>query len=195
MTAAIFGLVGVIVGAVMQGGAAWLMERRREDWAARKAGRLLARALTRCRFVLKAGHDGAAPWGMIAVEINEALARWPEHSDLLAGTIKRDEDWYEIVGAVEALQRLEQRGHAGPLDAEVSADDREFLGYIAERSWAAAFTASMIGVVGVRAKPTGLVGRAWRWLRPQDAEAEMRRLVRYAYEADDEEPPPDESYT
>jgi hypothetical protein len=36
MTAAIFGLIGVIVGAMMQGGAAWLMERRREDWAARK---------------------------------------------------------------------------------------------------------------------------------------------------------------
>lgn len=137
MTAAIFGLVGVIVGAVMQGGAAWFMERRRKDWAARKAGRLMARALTRCRFILKAGHDGAASWGMIAVEINEALARWPEHSDLLAGTIKRDEDWNGIVGAVESLQRIEQRGHAGPLDAEVSTDDREFLGYIGERVWGA----------------------------------------------------------
>jgi hypothetical protein len=192
MAAAIFGLVGVIVGAVMQGGAVWLMESRREDWAARKAGRLLARALTRCRFVLKAGHDGAASWGMIAVEINEALARWPEHSDLLAGTIKRDEDWNEIVGAVEALQRLEQRGHAGPVDAEVSADDREFLGYIGERVWGAAFTASMIGVAGVRATPARLLGRVWRQLRPQDAEAEARKLVRYSYEADGEEPPPDE---
>jgi hypothetical protein len=189
MTAAIFGLIGVITGAVMQGGATWLMERRREDWAARKAGRLMARSFTRCRFILKAAHGGAASWGMVALEVKESLARWPELADALAGTIKRDEDWNEIVMAVESLQRVEQRAQAGPVDKEMTADEREFLGYLAERMWAAAFTSSLIGVAGVRTTPAGLLGRAWRRLRPRDIEAETRRVVRYAYEADGEEPP------
>jgi hypothetical protein len=191
MTAAIFGLAGVIVGAAMQGGASWLMERRREDWAARKAGRLMARDFTRCRFILNAGRDGVAPCGMVAVEIKEALARWPEHADVLAGTIKQHEHWNEIVSAVESLQRLEQRGRAGPVDEEVSADDREFLGQMAERIWAAAFTASMIGVAGIRTTPARFITRAWRRVCPRDIDAEARRLVAYSYEADGEEPPTD----
>jgi hypothetical protein len=189
VTAAIFGLIGVITGAVMQGGAAWLMERRREDWAARKAGRLMARNLSRCRFILKAAHDGAASWGMVASEISESLARWPELADALAGTIKRDEDWNEIVMAVESLQRLEQRGQAGPVDDEVTPDEREFLAYLVDQMWAAAFTASLIGVAGVRTTPARLVGRTWRRLRPRHTEADARRVLRYAYEAEGEDPP------
>lgn len=189
MTAAIFGLVGVIVGGVMQGGASWLMERRREDWAARKAGRLMARAFTRSRFILRAGQEGHAPWGMIALEIRESLARWPEHADVLAGTIRDDEQWNEIVAAVESLQRIEQRGVAGPTDDDVSEKDRELLGFVAERSWAAAFTARLIGMAGVR--PPNPLKRLWRSLRPRDIDAEARALVRYSYEAECKEPPED----
>jgi hypothetical protein len=126
---------------------------------------------------------------MIALEIKESLARWPEHADILAGTIRDDEQWNEIVAAVESLQRLEQRGGAGPVDEEVSEEDREFLGYVAERSWAAAFTASLIGVAGVR--PPNPLKRIWRRLRPRNIDAEARAVVRYSYEAEGEEPPED----
>jgi hypothetical protein len=51
MTEAIFGLIGVIIGGVLQTGANWWMERRREDWAARKAGRLLTPAFGRSQFI------------------------------------------------------------------------------------------------------------------------------------------------
>lgn len=165
------------------------MERRREDWAVRKAGRLMGRAFTRSRFALKAAEAGAATWGMLAREIQESLVRWPELSDVLAGTLTAHDQWNEIVAAVESFQRLEQRGLAGPIDDEVSLDDREFLGQIAERMWAAAFTASLIGVAGVG--PPNPLKRMWRSLRPRDIDAEARDVVRYSYDADGEEPPDD----
>jgi hypothetical protein len=114
VTAAIFGLLGVIVGAAMQGTATWLMERRRENWAARKSGRLLARALTRCRFILEVAKEGPLSWGLVAEEIDGAMQRWPEHADVLAGTIVNDDDWFELGRAVDWRERIQQRGRAAP---------------------------------------------------------------------------------
>lgn len=91
MTEAIFGLIGIIIGGVLQTGANWWMERRREDWAARKAGRLLAPAFGRSQFILNAVTKVDLTWGAIALEVDQCLERWPEHADVLAGAIEQDD--------------------------------------------------------------------------------------------------------
>jgi hypothetical protein len=185
MTEAIFGLVGVIVGAVSQGGWVWTMERRREEWAARKAGRLLARSLTRVRFILKAGSEDPdlVSWGVLEIEIESALERWPEHADALAGTLTDSNQWHEIVQAVEALERIHNRAKYG--GGEVTPKDAEAFGDIAELTWGAAFTCSLIGVAGIRRHPVSKLRlRLRRWLRGFDAEEEARKLRDYAYVAD-----------
>lgn len=190
MTAAIFGLLGVVVGALLQGGTAWWLERRRADWSARKAGRLVARDLARCRFIVQAGADGAVPWSAVGLELREGLARWEAVSDVLAGTMRSDDDWNTIAKAVAALQRIEQRGRFAPENEQITPDDREMLAWVAEVTWEANFVASLIGVTGTTPR--------WRaklmfWRRMSEAEREevARKLVRYSYEAEDQPVPED----
>jgi hypothetical protein len=62
MTAAIFGLVGVVVGAVVTGAVSWLLERRREAAEARAAARLLKSEVTAaCEDIDSALHEGKWP--------------------------------------------------------------------------------------------------------------------------------------
>jgi hypothetical protein len=195
MTAAIFGLVGVIVGAAMQALASWLMERRREEWAARKAGRLLTREFQRCRFILDFAREHESTWGVVAKEIHAALRSWPEHSAVLAGTIDRDDDWLAVSRAVDHLQRIEQLGLEAP-GALISDHDREFLTYVSDDAlWEASFTASLIGVAGVRARPRALMRRAWNRIRRPRLEEQARSLVQYSYEVEGKTPPEDSDAT
>lgn len=188
MTEAIFGLIGVVVGGVMQAGASWVMERRRENWAARKAGRLLARAFGRCRFILELASEQELAWGIVSREIRVALERWPEHADVLAGTLVSDDAWGELVRAVEALERIEQRGEASP-DESISEKDREVLGSITEEVWGAGFAASVIGVAGTHVSLKQRIRRIWRRIRRPNDEDEVRRLVAHSYEVEGKSPP------
>jgi hypothetical protein len=129
------------------------MERRREGWAARKAGRLLAHAFGRCHWHLLAAANVRTGWHHVGVEAERALKAWDRYSEVLAGTVSQD-DWNEIRGAVTHLEQLELRGLADNDDGEVSDeltdDDAEFLQQVAEDDlWNAAFAASFIGMVGV----------------------------------------------
>jgi hypothetical protein len=193
MTAAIFGLIGVIVGGVLQGRAAWHMERHRQDWAARRAGRLLARAFGRCRFILGFAHKQGGTWGILGSEIREALAAWPEHASTLAGTIEVNEQWFDIVGAVEHLERIAQRAEAGPTDS-IDDDTREYLAGVAEIVWGAAFIASLIGVAGIkgRRRTPKAWHQLWSKIRRRDPEEDLedrvRRVVAYSYEVDGDAP-------
>lgn len=140
MTEAIFGFAGVLVGAFSQGAWAWTMERRREEWAARKAGRLLARSLTRARWALRLPQEaGIGSWSVVVMEVDAALGRWPEHGDVLAGTLPSTEDWHTIVSAIEALDRIHTRAKYASNDT-IEQADAEHLAYIAEMTWDAAFT-------------------------------------------------------
>lgn len=189
MTEAIFGLLGVVVGGVMQSSATWWMERRREDWAARKAGRLLAPAFGRCQFILDVACKHGTSWGMIGAEVDDCLVSWPKHADALAGTISQSE-WNTILQAVSALQRLQQRAHATP-EAAVEEEHREFLGDVSEVIWGGAFACSFIGTVGVRRNgPMRLLRRLRIWTRGQRRlEEEADEIVRYSYEVQGADPP------
>lgn len=164
------------------------MERRREDWAARKAGRLLARSLVRARFALRMATREGASWGAIALELDAVLETWPQYADTLAGTITNSDDWHEIVQSVEALERIHQPAKYGG-DRAIDQETAKFLSGIAEQVWAAAFTASLIGVVGVRRRPIRRqLLRLKRWRGFDEAE-EARKLSDYAYALDEDSPP------
>lgn len=191
----LFTLGGVVVGGLLQGSTSWWMERRRDDWAARKAARLTARIFARCRFVLKAARDSEhMSWRAVALEIEESLARWPEYADVLAGTIGQD-DWNEIAQAISGLERLHMRGrNADPQDL-IDPEDRKFLGYLYEMMWPAAFASSLIGVAGIRRRVRNPIKLLWRRIHPPDYEQQAREIVRYSYEVEGEEPPEEEGRT
>jgi hypothetical protein len=95
MTAAIFGLVGVVVGALLQGVISWGMERRREGWAVRKAGRLFSAELQRCQLALEQAVSWRPPmeWSTLVAGIEAALVRWPEHADVLRAISTSNRGW------------------------------------------------------------------------------------------------------
>lgn len=190
MTAAIFGLLGVIVGGLLQAATTWWLALLQNDRAARKAGRLLARDLARCRFIVQAGADGAVAWSAIGLELGEGLQQWRDLSDTLAGTVRDDKEWVTIAQAVSALQRLEQRGRWAPEGEELSNDERELLARIAEATWEANLAASLIGVAGARRR-WGRKLKFWGRLSEKELQEQARDLVRYSYEAEGKEPPDD----
>jgi hypothetical protein len=189
MTEAIFGLLGVVIGGLIQGGANWSAERRREDWAARRAGRLLAPAFGRCQFILDAASNREVEWGFIADEVGASLDEWPEHAAVLAGTVTQD-DWNTVLRAVSACQRVRQRGEA-TRSAVVDEADRPFLGEVAEVMWQGAFTCSFIGTVGVRQHRLQMLRRrlAIRLRGKARLDQEAEDVVRYSYEVQGAEPP------
>lgn len=135
------------------------MERRREDWAARKAGRLLAHAFGRCHWHLLAAAEIRTGWGHVGAEAGRALKAWERYSEVLAGTISQ-RDWNEIRGAVTHLEQVELRGTVDNEDDEMSDDDADFLRAVAEDDlWNAAFAASLIGTFGVHSSRKRLMTR------------------------------------
>ena len=120
-------------------------------------------------------------------EISEALSRWPEHSDILAGTISQD-DWNEISGAVGSLERIHQRARSAKPGEKIKQDDRDFLAGFEETMWSAAFTCSMIGTVGIRRRRP--LRRLWVRVRGRDKLLEeAEEVVRYSYAVQGIEPP------
>ena len=101
--------MGVVAGALLQGGWAWWMERRREGWAARKSGRLFGPMLFRCGTAASHTLSHATTWAELASVIEDNLEPWPEHAEVFAGTLAWSE-WFDIYAAVRALQQklLEQ---------------------------------------------------------------------------------------
>jgi hypothetical protein len=188
MTEAIFGLIGVLVGGVLQGGTTWWIERRRESWAARRAGRLLTHDLKRLRFLMTYASEQPLPWGFLGHQIRNGLANWPEHAAVLAGTIHENDMWQDIVTAVDSLERTEQRSHASP-DDNIGPEDQARAAEVAEELWAAAMTASLIGVAGIQMGPRRLLRKATSRFRRHKLEEQTQRVLDYSYRVDGEEPP------
>ncbi|MGZ4288913.1 MAG: hypothetical protein ACXVHB_31640 [Solirubrobacteraceae bacterium] len=120
MTAAIFGLIGVLIGGVLNGVVSWLIELSRQRDAARASARLLSHELQGNRRVL----DDAI--GLVSGEIKnpEAAAdrlgelsqsQWAEHRSTLARGLRAEDfdvisrayvNLYEINAAATRLRQL-----------------------------------------------------------------------------------------
>jgi hypothetical protein len=193
VTEAIFGLLGVVVGGLLQLFAQWQSQRREEYWTARRAGRLLTLGLRRCRFVLRAAADGHAEWLIVGDEVKPLLDQWSGYADVLAGTVRSNDDWNEVAGAIEALERVHQRAEYNDGD-DMTDEDREFLGQLAERIWHAQFTTSLLGVTGQRRRRMkGLWWQLIKRIAPKRSQRELEHLAQYAYEADAAHAPKDDN--
>lgn len=179
MNEALFGLIGVIVGGVLQGASQWTMERQRSTWAARKAGRLFAPKLGRCDFILNAAHERGTSWTMLGLELRQALLAWPEHADAFAGTLRAD-DWNKLVQAIMHFERIEQLAgvHPDPHE-EIDKDTREYLGWVGTLAFDAMLTSGLVGVAGPN--PSHRLTRIRRRLRhpfkKRDLDAEANRIM------------------
>jgi hypothetical protein len=100
MTAAIFGLVGVIVGGVLNGVVATVQERRRERRAARPAARAVMQELSEIQAILFADAHREPEYRMGAVPAPRA---WPDHRMTLAAVVN-GETWTAVSGAYEMAE-------------------------------------------------------------------------------------------
>jgi hypothetical protein len=115
VTAAIFGLLGVVVGGVLNGAVARWQARRAESDAVRAAARLLLDELTQ-------------GWAIVDMELGDeafkservpTTRRWTEYEELFARALSID-DWIALRAAIERLaklgpyQRLDEIDGPGP---------------------------------------------------------------------------------
>src|SRR5439155_11305763 len=117
MFAALIGVAGVFVGAVIALMQAWFFERRRERLAARAARRLVAEEMT----TLAA--DATAARQLDRVEVGGGrnidirvwrrgagpfmVEEWPRYRELLASAVT-DQVWVELIEIYEAAARLRE---------------------------------------------------------------------------------------
>jgi hypothetical protein len=105
VTAAIFGLIGVVVGALLTAAREYLMARRQERAAARANARLLKvdlqRALDAIEHCLLPGRPPkAGPWDQ-----ELGADGWSDRLNLLATTM-RDDDWEPVATAFVLVEKV-----------------------------------------------------------------------------------------
>jgi hypothetical protein len=111
MSEAIFGLVGVVVGATLSGFVSFALERRREHRGARASARLLEQELepfNNLLYGLRAGvlgHDEATFRAHVKELEDFTLDLWTANREILAATLGIEE-WYAVMYAYLALGRL-----------------------------------------------------------------------------------------
>jgi hypothetical protein len=106
MAAAIFGLVGVVVGALVTGGVQFVLDRRREQLDVRRATRLVAAELKDAAY-LYAALSRVEEWP--AAEGHEedyvlSTTAWNEHRAHLAIPPLNDELWDALVNSYAVLR-------------------------------------------------------------------------------------------
>jgi hypothetical protein len=174
---AIYGLLGVVVGALLQGGWSWWMERRREGWAAKKSGRLFGPALMRCALVFDDPYDPPITWGEIVAVVDSNLDQWPEHAEVFAGTLHHDE-WMRIYVAVRELEHVTRRAreHTQP-DEPVMEGYRRWLEGVAALVSDGAVACAIVGRSGVqRQRIRNAVRSVWYRVHPIDEDKLMREV-------------------
>lgn len=97
MTAAIFGLIGVIAGGLVNGALSVRQERRRERRAARPAARAVMDELSEMQAILSADARREPEYQAGAVPAPRA---WPDHRMTLASVVD-GETWSAISGAYQ----------------------------------------------------------------------------------------------
>ena len=102
MTAAIFGIIGVIVGGLLNGAVAAWQQRRRERRAARPAARAVMDELSEMQAVLFADAHREPEYRAGGVPAPRA---WPEHRMTLASVVD-GETWTAVSGAYAMAEYL-----------------------------------------------------------------------------------------
>jgi len=104
MTAAVFGLIGVVVGALVNGVVSGVLSRRAERSASRSAARLVLSELT--RFYTLAVESGQ--WAVENLpQLRDVAPRvWQSQRDMLARSLPI-EQWDAVAGAYARIDALE----------------------------------------------------------------------------------------
>jgi hypothetical protein len=107
MAEAVFGLIGVVVGGLLAGGAEYVMQRRRERRDARAAARLLAEQLRRAiAFIHSELRPVASDWASGAFGDVE-MEVWHHNRGILASALETAE-WEGIAEAFEVVDALKK---------------------------------------------------------------------------------------
>jgi len=110
MTAAIFGLLGVLVGGILSGFVSWRLERAREAAAARGVKRLLSNELLGWQAILQVADRQKKWWPDSGVPPDSTTV---EDRKLLARQLS-DDDWDRLVHAEHGLRLLREAREANP---------------------------------------------------------------------------------
>jgi hypothetical protein len=126
VSAAIFGLIGVIVGAAVSGWVSLTLERRRERQASRAALNVIDVGLLRAKGYIEAILED----GVWAAGTDTSVPAWPRYEDVLARQLPRD-DFHFVALAVGAAERapmfFAEQIAAGEIAIKLSEADRDGL--------------------------------------------------------------------
>jgi hypothetical protein len=126
MLAAVFGLVGVVIGGLLNGAVNWRLERARERLAARASARLLSDSLARLDKSLPL-MKRASSVQIVHPDVGASLDDWAQHRERLAPVLSIAQ-WTAVADCVPLLRELDataelERHHgaaSGGLDAWAS---------------------------------------------------------------------------
>ena len=99
MTAAVVGLVGVIIGGVLSGGIQWMLQRRSDSRSAMSAARLVKYELGKYQELLKF-QIGIRNW---QTHLWFPPAQWREHQSILSAACTRSE-WLLVTTAYMGIE-------------------------------------------------------------------------------------------
>lgn len=132
MTAAIFGLIGVIVGGALNAAIAMATEAHRDGRAVMAAARLLvleaADIGSRCKTALDAGTWGTIPqWPLETV-------LWEQYRTIMASHVTGSVDWLKLSGGFTTAVTLNQMAEGKEEHQELTDSPREMLKRGTERA-------------------------------------------------------------
>jgi hypothetical protein len=173
MGQAVIGLVGVVVGALLSGGATYLMAKRAEANKARAAARLLeaelrpiAQGLDVLYRALERSGTKHVRVGQVVRHLPDSSRLWNEHKSLLAEVLD-DADWYALASAYESIDIINRFSELLPSNSN---SDTESV------SRALLMHASLLVDMGVQAV-SHLAGREAGSPRAERAQVNLDALV------------------
>jgi hypothetical protein len=148
VTAALFGLFGVVVGALLQAVADFALARRQDTQIVRGAARMCGGELLRAMHRLQESVDSRA-WGRLAIEpIDTPL--WEQHQPLFAAMVASHERWFEIYSAHRKLGQVNEVAVTHRPDDTLSDGERRELKRLSVLAIRGAFGLLSIGMYGPR---------------------------------------------
>jgi hypothetical protein len=123
MEEATFGLIGVVVGALVTGGVTWTLARRREQRDVRAAARLLRNDLLKAEGMLSHALNESRWWPRDR-ELPTSL--WREERRYLAAELENFDDWEPIGRAFTELEELSLYVEVRSLEADLGALSVEY---------------------------------------------------------------------
>lgn len=175
---AIYGLVGVIVGGVIQGGGTWLLARRSDRMVARGAARMTAGELMRAMHRMTAVMESKV-WGDV-VSHPIVTERWREHEPLFAASITDHERWLDAYNGYRYCQHVnEWAARTGDAKRTLTAEQLDEVDRAIHLVIRGAMVLSAVGIYG-----PGRWSASRRWervrakLRPQSDDAMMDDVAR-----------------